>query len=405
MSVAKKIAESSCRSSWIREMFEEGARLGQIYGCDNVFDFSIGNPNLEPPEEFQRVMRELVADRTPGVHGYMSNAGYPETRAAVAAYLSTDQGVELQGGHIVMTCGAGGALNVMLKAILDPGDEVIVSLPYFVEYAPYVDNHGGVLRPVPSSADFDLDIDAIAAAIGPRTRAVLINSPHNPTGRVYPAESVAALGDLLRRASIDLGRVVYLVSDEPYRRIVYDGLRVPPVMAAYENTMIGSSYSKELSLSGERIGYAAANPAIPGIDALMEGLIVANRILGFVNAPALMQRAVTRLQGVSVDITPYQRNRDVLHKALAEAGFEVFKPQGAFYLFPKSPIGDDVAFCKELQQHLVLVVPGSGFGLSGYFRMAYCVAPEVVDGALPALRKVGAKYFGTQPVGAGDLSL
>jgi len=395
MSVAKKIAESTCRSSWIREMFEEGARLGEIHGCEKVFDFSIGNPNLEPPEEFQRVMEELVADRTPGRHGYMSNAGYPEARAAVAEYLTGDQGVPLAGRHVVMTCGAGGALNVIFKAILDPGDQVIVPRPYFVEYAFYADNHGGVLKPVPSRPDFDLDMDEIEAAIGPSTKAVLINSPHNPTGRIYPAESLAVLGDLLRRKSAELGRIIYLVSDEPYRRIVYDGIKVPAAMAAYENTMVVSSYSKELSLSGERIGYAAANPAIPDIKALMEGLILANRILGFVNAPALMQRAVTRLQGVSVDVAPYQRNRDVLYEALSGAGFDVFKPQGAFYLFPRSPIEDDVAFCRELQQHLVLVVPGSGFGLGGHFRMAYCVAPQVVDGALPAFREIGEKYFGS----------
>ena len=395
MSVAQKIAAASCRSSWIREMFEEGARLSEIHGCDNVFDFSIGNPNLEPPEEFQRVLEELVADRTPGRHGYMSNAGYPETRVAVAAQLSKEQGVDLTGSHVVMTVGAGGALNVILKAILDPGGEVIVPTPYFVEYGSYVDNHGGVLKAVPSKADFDLDIDAIAAAINPRTEAVLINSPHNPTGRVYPAESLSALGDLLRRKSEELGCVIYLVSDEPYRRIVYDGLQVPSVMAAYENSFIASSYSKELSLSGERIGYAAANPRIANVHAMVEALTMTNRILGYVNAPALMQRAVARLQGVAVDISPYQRNRDVLYEALVAAGFEVFKPQGAFYMFPKAPIEDDVAFCREMQEHLVLVVPGSGFGKPGYFRMAYCVASQVVDGAIPALKQIGAKYFGT----------
>ncbi len=393
MSVAKKVAESSCRSSWIREMFEEGAKLSQIHGCDNVFDFSIGNPNLEPPEEFQKVLEELVADRTPGRHGYMSNAGYPETRVAVAATLSREQGVDLSGANIVMTVGAGGALNVILKAILDPGDEVIVPVPYFVEYGAYVDNHGGALRPVTCTADFDLDLEAIEAAIGPRTKAVLINSPHNPTGRVYSAETLGGLGDLLRRKSDDVGCIIYLVSDEPYRRIVYDGLQVPAVMAAYENSLIASSYSKELSLSGERIGYAAANPAIPSIGAMMDALTMTNRILGYVNAPALMQRAVARLQGVAVDISPYQRNRDVLYQALVEAGFEVYKPQGAFYMFPKAPIADDVAFCREMQQHLVLVVPGSGFGAPGYFRMAYCVAPQVVDGAIPAIKQVGAKYF------------
>lgn len=393
MSVAKKIAESSCRSSWIREMFEEGAKLSEVHGCDNVFDFSLGNPNLEPPKEFQRVLAELIADPTPGRHGYMSNAGYPETRVAVAAQLSKEQGVDLTGAHVVMTVGAGGALNVILKAILDPGDEVIVPRPYFVEYGSYVDNHGGVLKPVPTTADFDLDIEAIAAAIGPLTKAVLINSPHNPTGRVYPSDSVTALGGLLRRKSDELGCIIYLVSDEPYRRIVYDGITVPPVMATYENSLIASSYSKELSLSGERIGYAAANPAMPNVHAMVEALTMTNRILGFVNAPALMQRAVARLQGVSVDIAPYRRNRDVLYAALTSAGFEVLKPQGAFYMFPRAPIADDVAFCREMQQHLVLVVPGSGFGTPGYFRMAYCVAPQVVDGAIPAIEQVGTKYF------------
>ncbi|MBN1319429.1 MAG: pyridoxal phosphate-dependent aminotransferase [Thermoleophilia bacterium] len=394
MPVAKKIAEAACRSSWIRQMFEEGACLAEIHGCDKVFDFSIGNPNLDPPGEFQVVLEELVKDRTAGVHGYMSNQGYPEACSAVAAYLTEDQGVSLSGKHVVMTCGAAAAANVIFKAVLDPGDEVLVSQPYFVEYGSYVDNHGGVLRPVASKADFDLDLDAIAAAITRKTRAVLINSPNNPTGRVYSGDTLAALGGLLQRKTAEHGRVIYLVSDEPYRRIVFDGVRVAPAMAAYPNTIIASSYSKELSIPGERIGYVAASPAIPQVDKLMDGLVMTNRILGFVNAPALMQRAVARLQGVGVDVTPYQRNRDVLFECLTGAGFEVFKPQGAFYFFPRSPIEDDVAFCREMQEHLVLVVPGSGFGLAEHFRMAFCVAPEVVDGALPAFREVGAKYFG-----------
>lgn len=393
MPVSKKIAEASRHSSWIRQMFEEGARLAQEYGHDKVFDFSIGNPNLEPPDEFQRVIEDLVRDPRPGLHGYMSNAGYAETRAAVAAYLAEDQGVPLTAQNIVMTCGAGGALNVIFKAILDPGDEVIVPLPYFMEYDRYVDNHDGVLRPVPALPDFDLDVERIGAAITGKTRAVLVNSPNNPTGRIYPSNTIEALGELLRRKSAVNGRMIYLVSDEPYRRIVFDGARVAPVMAAYDGTIIASSYSKELSLAGERIGYVAANPAIPGIAELMDGLVMTNRILGFVNAPALMQRAVARLQGVAVDVTPYQRNRDVLCRGLAEAGFDFFTPQGAFYLFPRTPIDDDIAFCREMLEHLVLVVPGSGFGLAGHFRMAFCVAPEVVDGALAAFREVGAKYL------------
>jgi aspartate aminotransferase len=395
MPVAKKIAQFSRRSSWIRQMFEEGGRLCELHGPEKVFDFSIGNPNVEPPQKFQEVLEELVRDRSPGRHGYMSNAGYPEAREAVAEVVSRDQGVNVPACNVVMTCGAGGALNVIFKSILDPGDEVVVPRPYFVEYGFYVDNHGGVLKPVDSTEDFDLDLEAIDRAIGRRTRAVLINSPHNPTGRVYSEEVLADLGELLRQKCRQTGRIIYLVSDEPYRRIVYDGNRVASVMQAYANTLIASSYSKELSLAGERIGYLAAHPAIPQVEVLMEGLILANRILGFVNAPALMQRAVARLQGVSVDITPYQRNRDALCTGLAEAGFSFFWPQGAFYLFPRSPIPDDVAFCRELLDHLILAVPGTGFGLSGHFRLAYCVPSPVVEGALPAFRTLGAKYFGS----------
>ena len=394
MPVAKKIAEAARRSSWVRQMFEEGERLAKEHGCDAVSDFSIGNPNLSPPKEFQEVLEEVARDLTPGVHGYMSNAGYPETRDAVAGFLREQQGVPIQGEHVVMTVGAGGPVNVILKAITDPGDEILVARPYFVEYESYVDNHGGLLRLVDPAPDFDLDTRAIEAAIGPSTRAVLVNSPNNPTGKVYPQETLMGLGEVLRRKSVETGRLIYLVSDEPYRRIVYDGLEVAPAMAAYQNTIIASSYSKELSVAGERIGYVAASPSIERIEELMIGLVMANRILGFVNAPALMQRVVARLQGVSVDVSVYQRNRDVLYNVLSNAGFTVSKPEGAFYMFPKAPVEDDVAFCKELQQHLVLVVPGSGFGMAGYFRMAYCVPPEVVDRALPALREIGAKYFG-----------
>ena len=394
MPTAKKIEGFCERSSWIRRMFEEGDRLKAIHGCENVFDFSLGNPNVEPPVEFQRVLEELVHDPAPGLHGYMPNAGYPEAREAVAWYLTDDQRVDVPAANVVMTCGAGGALNVIFKAILDPGDEVIVPNPYFVEYTFYVDNHGGILKPVDTTADFGLDLEAIEAAIGKSTRAILINSPNNPTGRVYPAESLSRLGELLRRKCVETGRIIHLVSDEPYRRIVYDGVRVPAVMAAYENSLIASSYSKELSLAGERIGYLAAHPAIPCVETLMEGLILANRILGFVNAPALMQRAVTRLQGVGVDLSLYERNRRVLYEALADAGYRVTLPEGAFYLFPRSPVEDDVAFARELLEHQVLVVPGVGFGAPGYFRMAYCTAPDVVDGALPALREMGAKYRG-----------
>jgi len=396
MPVAKKIAEAAKSSSWIRQMFEEGARLAATYGKDKVFDFSIGNPNLEPPDDVCQVLEELIHEPRPGKHGYMSNAGFWEARTAVAGFLTRDQGIPVGGEQVVMTVGAGGSLNVIFKTILDPDDEVIVPRPFFVEYMSYVDNHGGILKPVCTKPDFNLDLEAIEAAINVRTRAVLINSPNNPTGRVYPVGDLAALGRLLERKSAETGRMIYLVSDEPYRQIVYDGVHVAPVMAAYVNTIIASSYSKALSVAGERIGYVAANPAIAGIGTLMDGLVLANRILGFVNAPALMQRLVSRMAGRCVDVTPYKRNRDVLVAGLTEAGFKVIKPEGAFYLFPQSPTEDDVAFCREMLEHLVLVVPGRGFGLGGYFRLAYCVAPEVVDGALPAFREVGKKYFGIE---------
>ena len=394
MSVAKKIAETAKSSSWIRQMFEEGARMQQLHGRDKVVDLSIGNPNLDPPQEFQDAILELVQDTSPGVHGYMTNAGYPETCAAVASYLSEEHGVEVKGHHVVMTSGAAGALNVIFKAILDPGEEVIVPRPYFVDYGSYVDNHQGVLKPFTTAPDFNLDLDAVAGALGPRSRAILINSPNNPTGRVYPEETIDGLGALLRERSRELGRTIYLVSDEPYRRIVYDGVQVPSVMSAYENSIVATSYSKELSLAGERIGYLAVNPHTENADELMAGLVLANRILGFINAPALMQRVVTRVQGVTVDVSPYKRNRDVLCECLRESGFTVNDAEGAFYLFPRSPLEDDVAFCRELQEHLVLTVPGTGFGTPGYFRLAYCVDAEVVDRALPALRSVGAKYYG-----------
>ncbi len=393
-SVSQKIGGSLSKQSYIRKMFEEGNRLKAIHGADKVFDFSLGNPNLEPPEEFQAALRDLVNNPIPGMHGYMPNAGYPETRAAVAAFLSEEQGVALKGDHVVMTVGAGGALNAVFKAVLDPGDEVLTPSPGFVEYDFYVDNHGGVCVHVPTAPDFDLDLDAIAGGINAKTRIVLINSPNNPTGVVYSAATLSKLGDILRAKSEEHGRIIYLLSDEPYRKIVYGAVEVPPIMKAYDNSIIVTSYSKDLSLAGERIGYVAVNPAIPEVELLMGGLILANRILGFVNAPSLMQLAITRCQGARVDISLYQRNRDLLYTTLTDAGFTVPQPDGAFYLFPKAPIADDVAFVQELAEKLVLVVPGSGFGGPGYFRIAYCVSSDRVEGSLPVFKEVGKKYFG-----------
>ena len=382
MAIAKRIQEAIQASSWIRKMFEEGARLKALHGADNVFDFSLGNPDLEPPDGFRRALREVVNADMTGAHAYMPNAGLKGTREAVAAYVSREQGGKLAADHILMTCGAAGALNCTFKALLNPGDEVVVPAPYFVEYGFYAENHGGRIRAVPTRPDFTLDLEAIAAAINPRTTVVLINSPNNPTGQVYDGSSLRALGELLTDQSRRLGKTLYLVSDEPYRKIVYDGFAVPSIFAAYRNSIVVTSYSKDLSLPGERLGYAAVHPEAEQADALMGAMVLANRILGFVNAPALMQRVVQHLQGACVEVRMYQVRRDLFCRGLAEAGYDVVRPRGAFYLFPRCPIADDVAFARLLQQKNVLVVPGSGFGAPGYFRIAYCVPESTINGSL-----------------------
>ncbi|MBW2146738.1 MAG: pyridoxal phosphate-dependent aminotransferase [Deltaproteobacteria bacterium] len=392
MAIAEKIERFMERASWIRKMFEEGARLKARYGAENVYDFSLGNPNLEPPSKFREVLQELARDETPAQHGYMPNAGLPWVRKTVARTISAEQGVELSDNHVIMTCGAGGALNVILKTLLNPGDQVIVPAPYFVEYDFYADNHGGSILAVPSREDFTLDIDAIASAINDRTRAVLINSPNNPTGAVYSAAEIKALAEVLQGENRRRKQAVYLISDEPYRRIVYDGLKVPPVFSAYEHTVIASSYSKELSLAGERIGYIALHPAAEDAGKLMAGMVMCNRILGFVNAPALMQRTVARLQGMAVNVDAYRRKRDMLCQGLAAAGYSFTRPKGAFYLFPRTPI-DDLVFVRELQDKNILTVPGSGFGRSGHIRISYAVPSKTIERALPGFQEVGAKYF------------
>ena len=394
MALAAKIQDAIERSSWIRKMFEEGARLKALHGADKVFDFSLGNPDLEPPESFPQVLNKVIAESLTGSHGYMANAGYEETRAAVATYVSQEQSVEVSSEHVVMTCGAAGALNCILKALLDPGDEVIVSAPYFVEYGFYADNHGGQINVVSTRDDFTLDLEAIEAAINARTKVILINSPNNPTGQVYDRSSLEELGHLLASGSGKLGRTLYLVSDEPYRKIVYDGVEVPSILEAYPNSIVATSYSKDVSLPGERLGYLVAHPGAQQAEALMSGIILANRILGFVNAPALMQRIVRHLQGTCVDVTVYQARRDRFCQGLAEAGYEFVKPRGAFYLFPKSPINDDVEFVRLLQEENILAVPGSGFGGPGYFRIAYCVDEQTIEKAMPGFARARERALG-----------
>jgi aspartate aminotransferase len=392
MTISKKIEGIIAGASFIRKMFEEGAQLKAQYGADNVFDFSLGNPNLPPPEKFSELLRDTVDSCGLGDHCYMPNTGYPMVCGSVAEYLAEEQQAPVTDKEILMTCGASGALNVALKTILDPGDEVLTPVPCFVEYKFYADNHGGVLKTVRSKSDFQLDLDAMADAITAKTKAVLINSPNNPTGQVYPEEDLVALGALLEKKSKDYRRTIYLVSDEPYRKIVYDGIKVPSIFTSYKESIIGTSYSKDISIPGERIGFIAINPAASYKNELIGGMTVANRILGFVNAPALMQRVVACMQGMSVEISEYARKRKILCDGLAEFGYEFIKPPGTFYLFPRSPIPDDVEFANALKEERVLVVPGSGFDGPGHFRIAFCVDDDVIKKSMPGFQKAIENY-------------
>jgi aspartate aminotransferase len=389
MPIANKIAGFIDKSSWIRKMFEEGERMRGLHGAENIYDFTLGNPNVEPPPEFLKEFREIAEHPAPGMHRYMSNAGYDETRRAVAEVLTEKSGLEVTGSHVVMTCGAGGALNVVLKTILNPGEEVIILTPFFVEYKFYIDNHGGVPVEVWTDREtFQLNLTAIENAITHNTRAIIICSPNNPTGVIYPAESLRKLGEMLRRKEKELTRQILVISDEPYARICYDGTEVPNIFPHIQNSVIVTSHSKDLALPGERIGYLAANPRMQSVEMFMQGAIFSNRVLGFVNAPALMQRLVAKLQRASVDIGEYREKRDLLYENLTEMGFRMVKPDGAFYLFPKSPLPDDVKFVKLALQHHILLVPGAGFGAPGYFRIAYCVDKKMIERSLPAWREL-----------------
>jgi len=390
MTVAKKMQAFAEKSSWIRKMFEEGAKMKAEFGAENVFDFSLGNPDVPPPAKFGEVLKDLAENDKPGVHSYMPNGGYPYVREALAAKLSEEQNVNLGMADVLMTCGAAGGLNVIMKSLLDPGAEVIILSPFFVEYNFYVDNHGGVTKIVATDDEFNIDLAAIENALTEKTKVVLINSPNNPTGQVYPAESLQALGAMLDAAGEKFCTTIYLVSDEPYRKIVFDGLEVPSIMSATSNSIVVSSYSKDLSLPGERIGYIAVHPEMHEKGELLNAMTLANRILGFVNAPALMQRVVAELQEEHVDSTIYEKRRKAFCKVLDDAGFEYVKPRGAFYLFPKTPI-DDVEFCAILQEEKILAVPGRGFGAPGYIRLAFCIDEDVITRSADAFKRAMAK--------------
>ena len=387
MAVSNKIRGLLEQGSWIRRMFEEGIALKQQFGDENVFDLSLGNPILEPPDEFFEELRRIVEDPSPGMHRYMPNSGYPETRAAVASQLAEETGLNFTADELIMTCGAGGALNVVLKTLFDPGDEVVIFAPYFVEYFFYADNHGGTCSVVPPDENFLPDMDALEEAIGERTRAVLINSPNNPTGVLYTDETLAEISEVIRKKEREHGTEIFLVSDEPYRRLLFDGLEYPHIFHHHVRSIVATSHSKDLALPGERIGYIAVHPEYEDGVELMDGLVFCNRTLGFVNAPALMQHIVAKLQSVTVDVGEYQSKRDFMYDALTEIGYDLVKPQGAFYMFPKSPIDDDVEFVAELQKRNVLVVPGRGFGMPGHFRISFCVTDETLSGSIPGFKE------------------
>ena len=394
MAISARIRTSIPNSSWIRRMFEEGAELKARLGPDQVFDFTLGNPDLEPPPRFKEELVKAARDPRPRLHSYMPNAGLLGTRQALAETLSRIHHLEFKAHDVVLTCGASGGLNVILKALLDPGDEVVVLAPYFPEYLFYADNHGGVPRVVETDEHFQPDLDRLAAALSPRTRAVIINSPNNPTGQIYDAAALQEAGRFLTHHAGRHGRPVYLVADEPYRHLVYDGAEVPSVFAAYPNTLLATSFSKDLSIPGERLGYVAVSPLATGRGELEGAMVLANRILGFVNAPALMQRVVASLTDVSLDITPYLRRRDLFCDILAEAGYEFLRPKGAFYLFPQAPGGDDLSFVARLKEENILAVPGRGFGRAGYFRLAFCVSEQVILAAAPGFVRAREKATG-----------
>jgi aspartate aminotransferase len=386
MPISKRVSDYLDNASWIRKLFEEGNQMRQD-GKGPVYDFSIGNPDLEPPPKFREMLRQIASDETPGQHKYMANVGYLKTREAVAKSLSKDHDIEFSAEQIVMTAGAGGAINTALKALIDPGDEVIIIAPFFVEYRFYIENHGGGVKVVNAKPDFDLDPEAVDKGITKKTRVVLINNPNNPTGVVYRQKTLDRLGEILRKRSSNRGRPIFLLDDAPYRKLVYDMDRCTSPFNAYENALMGTSHSKDLGVPGERIGFLAVSPRCGKWDKIVAAAAFANRSLGFVNAPALMQRIVAELQEVTIDLDWYRRKKDLLYKELTRMGYEMPYPEGAFYLFPKAPGGDDIAFISKLQKMRVLVVPGVGFGTPGYFRMAYCVHDEQIEGALPIFEK------------------
>lgn len=392
--ISKKMTPMIQNNSAIRMMFEEGNRLARLYGRENVFDFSLGNPSVPAPGEVKEAILDILEQEDSlFVHGYMSNAGYEDVREAVADSLNRRFGTRFHKGNILMTVGAASGLNVILKTILDPGDEVVTFAPYFVEYGSYVRNYDGELRVVPpNTADFQPDLEEFEKRITGRTKAVIINTPNNPTGVVYSDETLRRIAGILERKQEEFQSQIALISDEPYRELAYDGVKVPFVTGYYRNTVICYSFSKSLSLPGERIGYLVIPDEMESAGEVFKAASIANRVLGCVNAPSLMQRVIGRCLDAEVDVAAYDRNRNLLYNGLRECGFTCVKPQGAFYLFMKSPVEDEKEFCEVCKKHNVLVVPGSSFACGGYVRLAYCVSYEQIERSLPAFRAIAQHY-------------
>jgi len=387
MAISRRIAGHLARASWIRAMFERGLEMKSRYGEDQVADLSLGNPHLEPPEKFREILAEFAESPERGTHRYMINAGFSQTREAVAQWLMDRTSLTFTQKQIVMTVGAGGGMNVFIKTILEAGARIIVLAPYFPEYEFYIEGHYGVMEVVQTDDEFQIDVEAVERVMGPDVEAVIVNSPNNPTGVVYRGDRLRDLGAMLREKEEEYGQQIYLISDEPYRRIVYDGVEVPWVFHHHRNSVVVSSFSKDLNLAGERIGYVALHPGMQPRQEIFRGMVFNQRALGMVSAPAMMQRLVARLLDETVDILDYRRKRDLLFRELERMGYEVVRPEGAFYMFPKAPGGDDVEFIRRLQEERILCVPGVGFGRPGHFRISYAVEDAVVERALPGFER------------------
>lgn len=394
--ISEKMKPYVKNNSAIRMMFEEGNRLRAKYGADKVFDFSLGNPSVPAPDSVREAIIDLVNNTDPTVlHGYMSNAGFEDVRQTIAESLNRRFDTKFSAKNLIMTVGAASGLNVILKTILNPGEEVIVFAPYFLEYGAYVRNYDGVLVEIsPDTTTFQPNLAEFEQKITPKTKAVIVNTPHNPTGVVYSEETIRKFSAILEAKQKEFGTVIYLISDEPYRELAYDGVEVPYLTKYYDNTVVGYSYSKSLSLPGERIGYLVIPDEADGSEELISAATIANRTLGCVNAPSLIQKVVAKCVDVDAktDLAAYDKNRQALYNGLKECGFECIKPQGAFYLFVKSPVADEKAFCEAGKKYNILMVPGSSFACPGYVRLAYCVSYDTIVNSLPEFKKLAAEY-------------